>query len=465
MNYNFFFHAILFHSLFISFAECGKISFEETKLNNGSESDRMGKRWAVLVAGSNTYLNYRHQADVCHAYQILKKGGLKDENIIVFMYDDVAFAKENPRPGIIINKAYGPDVYYGVPKDYTGQNATVHNLLAVILGNRSALTGGSGKVVDSGPNDTIFIFYADHGSPGCVSMPYGNPLYAKDLIDTLKRKYEAKAYKSMVIYVEACEAGSMFDGLLPNNWNIYAITAANPEEDSYGFYCDFGFPFSPKEYETCLGDLFSISWLEDSDKYDMSQETLQQQYEAVKRRTGFDTPRLRSHVMQYGDKSLSNQLLSTYIGTNPENQNRTITDQSLSLTEKIRAVNQRDIELVYLRHKFENAPEGSQQKIEAEKKLNKEISQRKYVDGSINLIATSLFGQKDGLHLLEYVRPAGQPLVDDWDCLKMFVKIYEEKCGVLTAYGKKYARAMANMCNFGINEEQMIVASTKACSN
>lgn len=56
------------------------------------------------------------QADVCHAYQILKKGGIKDENIVVFMYDDIAFNKENPRPGVIINSPHGDDVYQGVPK-------------------------------------------------------------------------------------------------------------------------------------------------------------------------------------------------------------------------------------------------------------------------------------------------------------------------------------------------------------
>ncbi|KAH7564805.1 hypothetical protein ACOSP7_021428 [Xanthoceras sorbifolium] len=459
MNYNYCFHAIVFLSLFISFVECQQFSFEETKLNNNNGETGIGERWAVLVAGSNTYSNYRHQADVCHAYQILKKGGLEDENIIVFMYDDIAFAGENPRPGIIINNPYGPDVYYGVPKDYTGENATADNLLGVILGNRRALTGGSGKVVDSGPDDTIFIYYADHGSPGCVSMPHGIPLYAKDLIHTLKKKYEANAYKSMVIYIEACESGSMFDGLLPNNWNIYAITAANPEEGSYAFYCDI------EEYGTCLGDVFSISWMEDSDKHDMSQETLQQQYEVVKRRTGFDTPS-RSHVMQYGDTSLGNQLLYTYIGRiNPQITNRTFINRSLSVARKTVAVNQRDVELFYLRRKFENAREGSQQKIEVEKKLNSEISQRQYVDRGMNHIATSLFGQQNGLHLLEYVRPAGQPLVDDWDCLKMFVKIYEEKCGTLTTYGKKYTRAMANMCNFGIKEEHMNMASTKACSN
>ena len=57
-----------------------------------------------------------HQADICHAYQLLRKNGLKDENIIVFMYDDIAFDPENPRPGVIINHPQGSDVYHGVPK-------------------------------------------------------------------------------------------------------------------------------------------------------------------------------------------------------------------------------------------------------------------------------------------------------------------------------------------------------------
>ncbi len=46
--------------------------------------------WAVVVAGSNGYYNYRHQADACHAYQILHKHGIPDSNIVVMMYDDIA---------------------------------------------------------------------------------------------------------------------------------------------------------------------------------------------------------------------------------------------------------------------------------------------------------------------------------------------------------------------------------------
>ncbi|KAM2539971.1 hypothetical protein TB2_025213 [Malus domestica] len=107
---------------------------------------------------SNGYMNYRHQvsfSDVCHAHQILNKGGMNDENIIVFMYDDITLAEDNSKSGVIINKPDGKDV--GVPKDYTRDDVKAGNLYAVILGNKSALSGGSGKVLNSGPNDHVFI--------------------------------------------------------------------------------------------------------------------------------------------------------------------------------------------------------------------------------------------------------------------------------------------------------------------
>jgi legumain len=47
----------------------------------------------------------------------------------------------------------------------------------------------------------------------------------------------------------------------------------------------------------------------------------------------------------------------------------------------------------------------------------------------------------------------------------MQVEAYEKQCGGLSWYGKKYTRVIANMCNAGINVEQMIGASTRACSS
>ena len=76
--------------------------------------------WAVLVAGSDGYWNYRHQSDVCHAYQILKKNGVPEENIIVIAKDDIAFNTNNPIQGKIFNKPDGPNVYEGCVIEYSG---------------------------------------------------------------------------------------------------------------------------------------------------------------------------------------------------------------------------------------------------------------------------------------------------------------------------------------------------------
>jgi glycosylphosphatidylinositol transamidase (GPIT) subunit GPI8 len=88
-----------------------------------------GQLWALLVAGSNGYYNYRHQADVCHSYQVSRKWempysmhngirslqvvrahGIPEENIVVMMYDDIAYNDLNPTPGIIVNAPNGTNV-------------------------------------------------------------------------------------------------------------------------------------------------------------------------------------------------------------------------------------------------------------------------------------------------------------------------------------------------------------------
>jgi legumain len=46
-----------------------------------------------------------------------------------------------------------------------------------------------------------------------------------------------KMYKEMTFYLEACESGSMFENILENNLGIYAVSAANSQESSWGTYC------------------------------------------------------------------------------------------------------------------------------------------------------------------------------------------------------------------------------------
>ncbi|XP_016729706.1 vacuolar-processing enzyme-like [Gossypium hirsutum] len=71
--------------------------------------------------------------------------------------------------------------------------------------NKAALTGGSGKVINSRPNDRIFIYYSNHGGPGTLGMHDKIHLYADQLIQ-----------------------GSMLKGLCPRN-----DTAGQPLVDGW----------------------------------------------------------------------------------------------------------------------------------------------------------------------------------------------------------------------------------------
>uniref|UniRef100_A0A1I7Z7Y5 Vacuolar-processing enzyme n=1 Tax=Steinernema glaseri TaxID=37863 RepID=A0A1I7Z7Y5_9BILA len=133
------------------------------------------QKWALLIAGSNGYGNYRHQADVCHAYQILRKHGIPADHIVTLMFDDIAHSAENPFPGRIFNSPQRKDVYAGVHIDYRGEDVNGDVFLAVLKGDKSAVGGkGSGRVLESGADDHVFVYYADHGATGLIGMPAGN---------------------------------------------------------------------------------------------------------------------------------------------------------------------------------------------------------------------------------------------------------------------------------------------------
>jgi len=56
--------------------------------------------------------------------------------------------------------------------------------------------------------------------------------------------------------------------------NVYAVTAANAEESSWGTYCGSEAVVNGKNIGSCLGDLFSVNWMEDSDASDVTRESL-----------------------------------------------------------------------------------------------------------------------------------------------------------------------------------------------
>ncbi|XP_065882306.1 legumain-like [Dysidea avara] len=381
--------------------------------------------WALLVAGSDTWMNYRHQADVCHAYQILRAHGVPDDHIVVMMTDDIAHNNNNPTPGVIINKPNGTNVYPNVPRDYTGKEVTVENFLNIIQGNKEAMRGiGSGKVIESGPDSFVFVNLVDHGAPGIFAFPE-EFMHAKQLIEAIEAMHSKQRYHQMVFYVEACESGSLFDGLLSPNINVYATTAANPKENSFACYYD-------AELETYLGDVYSVKWMEDVDKLG-TDETLRKQYWQVKEETK------TSHVMHYGNLYMGWDSVSRFMGS--KSANTANNDAPKKPCED--AVASGDVPVAILTNRIMAATDEAV-KAKLEKQLSEELELRENIRSVVKKIASKVITASEQLTgVLE-----DKSLPRNFDCIEDTVKLFSERCFNINKvdYAMRHLYVLVNLC-------------------
>jgi len=411
--------------------------------------------WALLVAGSNGYWNYRHQSDVCHAYQILHKLGMPDDHIVTMMFDDIANNSANPIPGNIINVPNGPNVYEGVLKDYTGEDVQPQYFLNILSGNATGMHGiGSGKVIASTSEDRIFVFFSDHGATDLIAFPESY-LYADDFIATLQSMAHNNQYKEMVIYIEACESGSMFNGLLPNNTHIYATSAANPFESSYACYYD-------NYRQAYLGDCYSVNWMVNTETSNVNTETFETQYNIIQQDTN------TSHVCQYGQLPIDSEFLSAFFNEH----NEVLSTETV--TGDRDPVDQRDVEIHLLYKKMKVASRSERRVLKAQ--IRQILDKRFRTDRLFEAIGTQLIGQNYHAALgidtaqngdLDSDSPScysESAVTKDFGCYKSVIAGIEGACGRFDHYGLYYTMQLSRMCNYGVTADSMIAVASTFCA-
>ncbi|XP_043930587.1 legumain [Protopterus annectens] len=409
------------------------------------ESDSNGvKHWAVIVAGSNGWYNYRHQADVCHAYQILHRNGIPDEQIVVMMYDDIAENEENPTKGIVINKPNGTDVYKGVVKDYTNEDVTPEVFLAVLKGDADAVKGkGSGKVLKSGKNDHVFVYFTDHGAPGILAFP-SSELHVEDLNATITYMHKNKKYGKMVFYIEACESGSMMVDL-PDNINVYATTAANPDESSYACYYD-------ELRQTYLGDEYSVNWMEDSDVENMDKTTLHAQFQVVKKLTN------SSHVMEYGNKTVSEMTLIEFQGVASHKSS----PQPRSPLKNAGAVPSSDVPLAILKRKLMATNDIAEAR-QLLQEINTLLETRQLIKGTMARIVRIV---TDSSEAAQQILTTRQRLTNH-RCYRTAVEHFKTRCfnwhSPMYEYALRQLYTLVNLCEANYPIERLQLVMEKVC--
>jgi len=400
--------------------------------------------WAVIVAGSNGYDNYRHQADACHAYQIVHKFGIPDSRVIMMYYNDIAHSTSNPYKGKIFNKPTakgtpGVDVFAGCPQHYTGKNVTVEKFIAVLTGDETVAKGL--PVLKSTANDRVFVNFVDHGATGIIAFPVGE-MTAKQLKTTLTTMHTKKMYSKLVFYLEACESGSMFAGQLDPTLGIYATTAANAVESSWGTYCPPDDKVDGKELNSCLGDLYSINWMENCDQVGKD-ETLEDQFTLVKKLTNL------SHVMQYGDQTYTSDKIGDFLGDTTKKVVPLVPKNPEDVPTS--SVRSRDIPLHLAYYRYLRADSADMEvRMALAKELQQQLADQMHVDELFMTLSQKLTDTKADAVSLYTAPGAVQP---DCSCCEKTRAAYRKHCGDFTDYSMQYIRVLSNACTLASEHE------------
>ncbi len=188
--------------------------------------------WALLVAGSETWKNYRHQADVLNMYNILKKNGYDDDHIILVMKDDIVNNPESPFPGEV-RRYDDVNLYVDVHLDYNLDQLTADDFEKILSGQRSERLP---HVIDATSSDNVLVFWSGHGEPGSLLLGERgeeNGLTTERMASLLNTMKSRNCYRKMLWLIETCYSASVASAAegeqIPG---VLMITAAGPFETS-----------------------------------------------------------------------------------------------------------------------------------------------------------------------------------------------------------------------------------------
>lgn len=189
----------------------------------------LDENWALLVAGSKSWNNYRHQADVLNMYQILKKNGYDDNHIVLIVADDLAHALSNTDYGTIRVRPDGENLYHDLQIDYKLDEIHPVDISAILNGQQSERLP---HVIHSGSNDNVLVFWSGHGIQGqFVWSDLSKGFTTEMLQETLVKQTENRNYRKMLWLVETCYAKSVGQAVYGHP-GILCIAAADSKETS-----------------------------------------------------------------------------------------------------------------------------------------------------------------------------------------------------------------------------------------
>jgi ABC-type branched-subunit amino acid transport system substrate-binding protein len=199
---------------------------------NKNQEDRtygaLEGQWAVVIGTSDTWANYRHQADALAMYQLLKRHGYPDDHIILIIEDNLAYDSHNLYPGVIRVRPDGENVYVDVDVDYHISDITIDDLKQIMLGQASDRLP---QVIQPTAHDNVIVFWCGHGNYDKLAWGSDHVIYGSDVREILDAMNEAGNYRKILFSMDACYSGSIGEACTGVPGALF-ISAANANESS-----------------------------------------------------------------------------------------------------------------------------------------------------------------------------------------------------------------------------------------
>jgi len=203
------------------------IGWTVTQRDKGVTYEDLQDRYAVVMATSTGWDNYRHQADALDIYRMLKNAGYPDDHIVLITEDDLARNPENPHPGVVHVLPDGENLYQGVVNDYKISQLTPEDLGNILSGT---VTERTPEVVHGSKNTNVLFFWSGHGLDDNLMAWADDSVTSGQIRSMLEGAQEN--YRKLLFVMESCYSGSVgeyctgFPGLL-------TLTACSPGEKSH----------------------------------------------------------------------------------------------------------------------------------------------------------------------------------------------------------------------------------------
>lgn len=272
---------------------------QETDSTQDLEYPSLKGNYALLVATTRSWGEYRHESGVYSMYHMLKNFGYDDDHIILIAEKSIVTSIHNPVKGTWVdyNKEQIND---SLNADYKISELEPQDILKILTGQKSERLP---HVIQSDSAQNIFVFWSGHGERGSLEWKHGgtrSSTFSYDdmqtLVSTLSKE---KKFRKMLWVVEACYSGSVckaFDDVGAKGALCMAATNENETSKGLIYYAPFN------QY---LADSFSYNFMSMFDRtiispQDSSDYMLNEVYNKVYKAT------LGSHVSIYNSQNYGN---------------------------------------------------------------------------------------------------------------------------------------------------------------